>query len=252
MGSAGDCPGSVGGRVAVSTEQAEEFYATALQALTAARVPFLIGGAYAMRAYADIHRETKDLDIFCKASDYPAMLQALQEQGYETEVTDAEWLAKARCGEYFVDIIYNSRNGMCTVDDTWFEHARDEKILGVDVKLLPPEEQIWSKVYVQDRLRYDGADVAHIIRKMGAELDWKRLLMRLEVHWELLLQHLVLFRFVYPSEREKVPAWVLDELLARMQRQEAVPASRDPVCRGNLLSQTQYAPDFEEWGYKTR
>jgi hypothetical protein len=232
--------------------QAEEFYASALRILQGTGVPFLIGGAYAMRAYAGLYRETKDLDIFCKASDYPAMLRALAEAGYETEVTDAEWLAKARCDDNYIDVIFGSRNGMCVVDETWFEHARDETIMDIPVKLIPAEEEIWTKVYVQDRYRYDGADVLHIVRKMGDELDWNRLLLRLELHWELLLQHLVLFRFVYPSEREKVPEWVMDELLGRMQRQESVPASKDPVCRGNLLSQTQYSPDFEEWGYKTR
>jgi hypothetical protein len=241
-----------GGDVTQTANRAEEFYASALKSLVGTGVPFLIGGAYAMRAYADIYRETKDLDIFCKASDYPVMLDALREAGYEIELTDAEWLAKARCGEHFVDIIFSSRNGMCVVDDTWFEHARDETILDVEVKLIPAEEEIWTKVYVQDRHRYDGADVLHIIRKMGNDLDWHRLLLRLELHWELLLQHLVLFRFVYPSDSDKVPAWLMQELLGRMQRQESVPASQDPVCRGPLLSASQYIPDIQEWSYKSR
>ena len=35
-------------------------------------------------------------------------------------------------------------------------------------------EEIWTKLYVQDRVRHDAADVDHIIRKMGDELDWER------------------------------------------------------------------------------
>lgn len=231
---------------------AEEFYVSALRDLKKAEVPFMVGGAYAMRMYADIYRETKDLDIFCRAGDYPRILSCLQASGYETEVTDANWLAKARSGQHFVDVIFNSRNGMCPVDDTWFQHAGTARILDEEVLLIPPEEELWTKVYVQDRYRYDGADVYHFIRKMGTELDWERLLLRLEVHWELLLAHLVNFRFIYPTERDKVPGWLMDELLSRLRQQQELPAPKDAICRGPLLSQTQYAPDVEEWGYKTR
>lgn len=230
----------------------ESFYVSAIHDLETAGVPFMIGGAYAMRVYADIERDTKDLDIFCKAGDYPRILEALAGRGYSTEVTDANWLAKAFDGEHFVDIIFNSRNGLCPVDETWLEHARDGKILDVEVKLIPAEEELWTKLYVQDRHRYDGADVNHIIRYMGEDLDWERILMRLEVHWELLLQGLIHFRFVYPSEVEKVPEWLMSELLDRMKRQVATPASKDAICRGPALSQHQYDPDITEWGYKTR
>lgn len=232
--------------------EAEKFYAEALRCLQATGVPFLVGGAYAMRAYADIYRDTKDLDIFAKASDYPRLLAALGEAGYETELTDAEWLAKAHCNDSFVDIIFNSRNGLCAVDDTWFDHAVNFSILDVNVKLIPAEEEIWTKVYVQDRDRYDAADVNHIIRKMGPELDWKRLLMRLEVHWEILLQQLINFYFVYPGDVDMVPGWVMDDLLNRMRQQTEMPASKDRICRGNFLSKEQYRPDIEEWGYKAR
>ena len=236
----------------LESTNAESFYVSAIHDLEAAGVPFMIGGAYAMRVYAGIERDTKDLDIFCKAGDYPRILEALAERGYTTEVTDGNWLAKAFCNEHFVDVIFNSRNGLCPVDDTWLEHARGGKILDVDVKLIPAEEELWTKLYVQDRYRFDGADVNHIIRHMGTELDWQRILMRMEVHWELLLQALIYFRFVYPSEVEKIPEWLMTELLDRMRRQIAVPASKDAICRGPALSQHQYDPDISQWGYKTR
>lgn len=232
--------------------EARAFYASALKDLRRSNVPFMIGGAYALGEYADIHRETKDLDIFCKASDYPGLLQALADSGYRTEVTDANWLAKAFHGDHFVDLIFNSHNGLCPVDDSWFDHAREIELFDVPVRLIPPEEEMWTKVYVQDRHRFDGADIYHIIRKMGPELDWARLLLRLEVHWQLLLAHLVNFRFVYPSQPNQVPQWVMDELLSRMREQQALPAAKDVICRGTILSATQYRPDIEEWGYKAR
>ena len=234
----------------VETSQAEEFYVSSLELLQGSDVAFLIGGAYAMREYADIYRDTKDLDLFCKPGDYQRLLQLLSDAGYEPEITDANWLAKARCGDSYVDIIFNSANGICTVDDSWFDHAPTVDLLGRKVQLVPAEEVLWTKLYIQDRDRFDGADALHIIRKQGDRLDWRRLMTRMELHWELLLAHLLTFRFVYPSERDSVPQWVVDELLRRIEEQRALPTPEERICRGPLLSRTQYEVDLKEWGYR--
>lgn len=230
--------------------QAEQFYVEALDNLGRTAIPFMVGGAYALREYADIYRDTKDLDIFCKASDYPLLLDALGRQGYDTEITDANWLAKARRGQHFIDIIFNSGNGICPVDDGWLEHAPAVELLGRSVKLIPAEEEIWTKSYVQGRHRFDGADVLHILRKRGKSLDWERLLARFEGHWEVLLAHLLTFQFVYPSERDSVPPAVMGELLERARRQLELPVPRDRICRGPLLSRTDYEVDIDTWGYR--
>jgi hypothetical protein len=229
---------------------AERFYADALKLLKKSRIPFMLGGAFSLREYADISRDTKDLDIFCKAGDSHGLLAVLSEAGYTTQMTDPNWLAKAFNGDNYIDLIFNSHNGLCPVDDIWLEHARDATILGQKVKLVPPEEVLWTKIYVQQRFRYDGADVNHMLRKIGAELDWTRLLRRFEVHWELLLAAVSNFQFVYPAERDHVPAWVVDELLTRMQRSRLLPASEDRVCRGPYLDPSSYQADISEWEYR--
>lgn len=230
-------------------DEARQVYVTALDCLDRSGMPYLVGGAYAMREYANIMRHTKDLDVFCKASDYNRVLRVLAGAGFKTEVTDASWLAKAFIGEHFIDLIFNSANGLCPVDDTWFEEAHGSTLFDRSVPLIPPEEEIWTKVSVQDRYRFDGADVLHIVRKVGQNLDWARLLRRCEPIWELLLAHLMTFRFVYPSERDAIPRWVLEDLLARVEDQMHVPVPHDRICRGPLLSRTQYQVDIEQWGY---
>lgn len=62
----------------------------------------------------------------------------------------------------------------------------------------------------------------------------------------------MLFGFIYPSERARIPAWVMDELTRRLQRETAsVPVTDpSPVCRGPLLSRAQYLPDIEQHGYR--
>jgi len=46
------------------------------------------------------------------------------------------------------------------------------------VGLTPVEEMLWSKAFVMERHRYDGADIAHLIRARGEHFDWNRLLQR--------------------------------------------------------------------------
>lgn len=234
------------------TKEAEAFYTEALRLLDESAIPFMVGGAYAMREYADIYRDTKDLDVFCTAGDSIRILQLFADAGHQTEVTDASWLSKAFKGEHFVDLIFSSANGLCPVDASWFEHARSVELFGSTVKLIPPEEEIWTKVYVQQRHRFDGADVHHIIRKSGDALDWHRLLARMEPHWQLLLTVLINFRFVYPSERHIVPGWLLDDLLTRARHELDLPEPKDRICRGPILSRHDYDIDVAQWGYEEK
>ena len=94
--------------------------------------------------------------------------------GYRTELTDPRWLAKAYGGEDFIDVIFSSGNAIARVDDVWFERAMTAKIFGLTVQLCPPEETIWSKAFVMERERYDGADITHLLRAYGHRLDWER------------------------------------------------------------------------------
>ena len=88
---------------------------------------------------------------------------------------------------------------MAEVDEEWFTYASDGEILGVPVKLCPAEEMIWSKGYVQERERFDGADIAHLIRCRGEALDWGRLLRRFGDHWRVLFGHLITLRLHLPG-----------------------------------------------------
>jgi hypothetical protein len=176
-------------------------YRKAIEVLHGSKVPFLVGGAYALNHYTGIKRDTKDFDIFVFPRDIKHVLEVLSAAGYQTELTFPHWLGKAYCGEHHIDVIFNSGNGVSVVDDAWFEHAVDSEILGIPVRISPPEEMIWSKAFVMERERYDGADIMHLLLACGKNLDWPRLLSRFERHWRLLLSHLVLFGFIYPGER---------------------------------------------------
>ncbi len=229
--------------------EAEAFYIEGLKLLAESGVPFLLSGTYAVTSYTGVVRPTKDLDIFCKAGDYPRILSFFQEHGFQISVEDERWLAKIYKGRYFFDVIYAARSGDIPVTDDWFEDAPEIEVYGTPVKITRPTELVWSKIFVQDRYRYDGADVAHVLLKQSDAIDWRKLLGYMELHWEVLLSHLINFRYIYPSERDRIPRWVMDELTGRLQAHLDMPPSNVKVCRGRLFSARDYVTDITEWGY---
>jgi hypothetical protein len=225
-------------------------YGQALCRLVESEIPFLIGGAFALERYTGIVRNTKDLDIFLRPGDVDAALAELGGLGCGTDVPFPHWLAKAFTADGVIDFIFSSGNGVARVDDEWFEHAVDAEILGVPVKLCPAEETIWSKALIMERERYDGADVAHLIRALGPQLDWPRLFRRFGDHWRVLLSHLVLFGFIYPGERWRIPGEVMRELTSRLGAEIHASNHDERLCGGTLLSRAQYLHDLDAWGYR--
>ncbi|MBO0699912.1 MAG: nucleotidyltransferase, partial [Zavarzinella sp.] len=153
-------------------------YRGAIRVLRGAGVEFLVGGAYSFARYTGIVRHTKDLDVFLREADVPRALAALAAAGYRTEVTYSHWLAKAFREHHYIDLIYGSGNGAVPVDDGWFAHAMHGEVFGEPVKLCPPEESVWSKAFIMERHRFDGADINHLIQAYGHRMDWRRLLDR--------------------------------------------------------------------------
>ena len=225
------------------------FYRHVLQVLDAAGVPVLVGGAYAMSVYTGIERRTKDLDLFLRRADYDRAALALERAGHATDLKFPHWLGKALSGPWCVDLIFNSGNGLTVVDDSWFEHAKDADVLGVASRIMPVEEIIWSKAFIMERERYDGADVAHLLRAQARALDWPRLMQRMEANWRVLLSHLVLFGFIYPAERALIPMWVMEQLLERLHDEIGTPTPYRGRCQGTLLSRQQYLHDVQHEGY---
>lgn len=228
-------------------EDVHAFYRDVLTTLRNENVPYLLGGGYAMRHWTGVTRDSKDLDLFVRPDDAPRALAVMRECGYLTNTPFPHWLSKIYDNELYVDVIYNSGNGVTKVDDLWFEHADDGRLLGVPVKICPAEETLWSKAFVIERERCDVADVAHLLRACAEQLDWERLLARFGDHGRVLLAHLVLFGFIYPSEADKIPRDVLDRLYESM-RNEPRPKS-EGLCQGPLLSREQFLIDLEHWGY---
>jgi len=144
-----------------------EFYRQAILIARRSDAPFLVAGAYAMERYTGIVRHTKDFDMFVRRKDVERIFREFEAAGYRTELTFPHWLGKVYHEDAFIDLIFCTGNGVGDVDEEWFEHAVAEEVLGMSVAICPAEEIIWSKAYVMERERFDGADVAHLLLARG-------------------------------------------------------------------------------------
>lgn len=227
--------------------QAARVYRAALWHLRERGLPFLVGGTYALEYHADIVRDTKDLDLFVRRADWSRVQDALAAAEFDVTLTYSHWLGKARHEEWSIDLIFAGGNALVEVDDGWLSRGIPAVILDVPVHLVSAEDMIWSKSFVMERERFDGADVVHILRKSGQSLDWSRLIARYGSHAPVLLAHLILFQYVYPGHRDQVPAWVMQTLTDLAAR--PLPFA-ESLCRGTLISREQYLIDVHEWGYR--
>lgn len=230
--------------------EAGDFYQEVLGILQRHELPFLVGGAFALTCYTGICRYTKDLDLFVRQSDVARILGVMSRAGYEVEMTSELWLAKIMWQGESIDLIFNSGNGVCPVDDLWLARGVEHEVLGIAAHLLPVEEFLWSKACIMERERFDGADVIHTLHARAKSMDWERMLALFDTHWRVLLAHIVLFGYVYPGERDSIPADVVRELLMRLGDEEAAEVVDERLCRGPMLSRTQYRVDIDVWGYE--
>jgi hypothetical protein len=229
---------------------AADFYRTGMRLLHEAGIPFLVGGARAFCCHTGINRHTKDFDILLREADLERALETAQRAGFAAELTFPHWLGKVWQGDEFIDLIFRAGNGLCPVDDFWLARGREHTVLGGRVPVCAPEEMILPKAFVAERERYDGADIAHLLHACAEDIDFHHLLRLFGEHWRLLLTHLILFGFIYPGHRPRIPAWIIADLTARLAQESTAEPGAENLCRGTLISREQYLHDLRFWAYK--
>ena len=233
-------------------EEERAIYKRALEALNSAGVPYVVAGAYAIYEHTGIYRKTKDLDLFFQPASVLDAARALRDAGFRTRLEDEHWLAKATMGEHFVDLIYGMGNGVAVIDEGWIEHSRPGILAACPVRIAPPEELVWHRLFISERHRHDMSDIVHLILCYGDTLDWQRLIKRVGEHWPLLLSQILMFSYVYPGYRTNVPAWVPETLLERARAQIGRNEDDMDLTRGPLISRFSFTIDVREWGFNSR
>ena len=227
-----------------------DVYKRALEALNAADIPFVVAGAYAIYEHTGLYRKTKDLDLFFEPAAVVPAGRALREEGFVTRLEDAHWLAKATMGEYFIDLIYGMGNGVALIDEGWIRNSQPGILAACPVRIAPPEELVWHRLFISERHRHDMSDIVHLILRCGESLDWERLVERVGPNWPLLLSQILMFGYVYPGYRTNVPAWVPERLLA-LAREQVGQDEEDALefTNGPLISRFSFSIDEREWGF---
>jgi hypothetical protein len=230
-------------------EAERDVYRRALDALNTAGVPYVVAGAYAIYEHTGIYRTTKDLDLFFEPAAVVAAARALRAAGFVTRLEDTHWLAKATMGNYFVDLIYGMGNGVARVDAGWIRHSRPSILVGCPVRIAPPEELIWHRLFISERHRHDMSDIVHLILCHGRTLDWERIVARAADNWPLLLAQVLMFSYVYPGYRTNIPDWLPERLLEQARAQIGQNQEGLEFTRGPLISRFSFAIDVREWGF---
>ncbi|HXK58672.1 MAG TPA: nucleotidyltransferase [Acidobacteriota bacterium] len=224
-------------------------YSEAVRILNGSGVPYVLTGAFALHAYTGLWRNTKDLDVFIRPQDVERTLKAFSGSGFKTEILEPHWLSKAHKSNYYVDLIFGMANGRVEFDDDFVLPGKKMEVAGEQADLIRLEELIVSKVFIAVRDRFDGGDVAHLIRCVEGKVNWSRITTRLGQFKVLLLWHFIFFSFVYPGHRAFIPRDLMLELFREIQSGAWSPLG-DHVCLGTLLDSYSFAVDIEDWGYQ--
>lgn len=192
--------------------QPEEWriYSVAIEAVRAAGVRFMLGGAFGLAAHTGRWRNTKDIDFFVLPAQCQAAIDALSAVGfsdyYDTLAYDRGWIYRATRDGLLVDIIWGTPNRRTEVDEQWFEHAPQVQLQTELLDVIPAEELAWIKLYVLQRDRCDWPDVINLLYATSASLDWDRLLARLGDDLPLLRGLLPVFAWLCPDRVTDIPA----------------------------------------------
>lgn len=219
-----------------------ELYKTVIDKVREKGIRFALGGGLAFSEYAGRIRNTKDLDLYIFPWDRERAAEACMEAGfkdyYEVQGYDRSWIFRSYKDPVIVDLIWTSPNHRFVVDPRWLTRGRDVEIRGTNLKLVPPEELIFAKLYVLQRDRCDWPDILNILYNMGQFLDWRHLIDRVGNDLPLLAGALTTFRWLSPERAAKLPAWIW----------ERVGLGRDwPEMSGETSIERVPLLDYRDW-----
>jgi hypothetical protein len=182
------------------------------------RIRFAIGGGLAAQAYTGQPRPSKDMDLFITERVRGRMIRVLSDCGfhdyYEQESYDRTWIYRGFKDGAILDVIWAMANHRSEVDSAWIEAGPELDIEDVRIRLVPPEETLWSKLYILQHNRCDWPDALNLLHVVGPEMDWNRLLDRLGSDKRLVGALLSIFAWLCPQRARQLPVWLWREVQA--------------------------------------
>jgi hypothetical protein len=186
-----------------------DVYRCALDRANAQGLQYALGGGLAVGLYTGRPRNTKDLDIYIRPGDAKRVIAMMTECGlsdyFDTKPYDRTWIYRGYRDDTIVDAIWAMANKRAFVDDTWLTTGPMIQIFDRQIRVMPIEELIWSKLYVLQRDRCDWPDVLNLINSAGPHLNWPHLLERVAEDLPLLKSVLSIFAWVSPQRAASIP-----------------------------------------------
>ena len=156
-------------------EQLERAIVDAVDAWERGGIPYVVIGGLASSLLGR-PRRTRDVDLLVTKDDAQRALEALDAVGFDTEETNPEWIYKATRDDIQIDVIFWLK-GDVYLDDEMLARARDERVDGRTVRVIPPEDLIVVKAVVHDeQTPRHWHDALGVIAEQ--ELDWDYLYRR--------------------------------------------------------------------------
>lgn len=197
-----------------------QVYERVMQEATRQRITFALAGAFATATHTGRFRNTNDMDFYILPADRERVVQLTKQIGlrdfYDECPYDRSWTYRATNGTVIVEAIWTMRNHRASVDPEWLERALQVEMRGMRVRVTPPEEMIWPKLYVMMRERCDWPDILNYFYFCADGLDWRHLLDRLGEDKPLLTAALSVFSWISPDRVSTVPGWVWQDLGLRV------------------------------------
>ncbi len=210
-----------------------DIYEQVISEASARGLDFAFGGAMAAAVYKGQWRDTKDMDLYALPEDREEFVEVLTVCGlkdyYDLLPYDRKWIYRGYADGVIVDIIWAMANGRALVDREWLTAGPQIEFGGAAVQVVPPEELIWSKLYVLQKDRCDWPDVLNLINAAGPALDWRRLLNRMGEDAPLLYGILSVFRWLCPERARELPRWLWAGMAQSLRTDESGP------CHAELL-----------------
>jgi hypothetical protein len=166
---------------------------------------------------------------------------------YDTLAYDRAWIYRGTSDGVIVDAIWAMANKRADVDRRWLEAGPTVTMFGETFRVIPPEELIWSKLYVLQRDRCDWPDLLNLLYATGPVLDWDHLLNRVAEDKPLVKGLLSVFSWVCPDVAVLIPqrVWKALELPApkgQAADPEGRPSRKDLLdTRPWLFTESQYS-----------
>lgn len=191
-------------------------YRCVLDRISAADIPFALGGGLALSVYTHKCRVSKDIDIYVLPQHRETAIEILGECGLEDYYSVKEyvrhWIYRGHKAGAIVDVIWAMANQRAQVDDRWLTGGPAVEMLGQTVRIVPAEELIWSKLYVLQHDRCDWPDILNLLNACAAALDWDHLLERAAEDGPLVKGVISVFSWVCPTRAMSIPERIWDKL----------------------------------------